>query len=163
MQAMHMMGLISLWSSVISVTVTNYFSREAGFIDTSEQPAEGLDDEEVEEEDWNKVTSNPYIQFKYFVNCDDDLLITARMIIDEICSVAVKEDKAAESEEVSEESPVPSFQEAVSVFEAGQRYMCSFSLDDASLAQLDQLERELLFVCWACPTKQTPVLDYFKK
>jgi hypothetical protein len=48
--------------------------------------AEGLD-----EGDWKKVTSNPEIQFKIFVNCDDDLLTTARMTIEETCSVADKE------------------------------------------------------------------------
>jgi hypothetical protein len=53
------------------------------------------------------------------VSCDDDLLTTARMTIEEMCSAADKEDKAAESEEeVNEESPIPSFWVAVSRFEA---------------------------------------------
>jgi hypothetical protein len=75
-------------------------------------------DEEVEEEDSKKVTSNPEIQFKDFVNCDD-LLTTARMTTEETCNAADKEDKAAESEEeVDEESPIPSFWGVVSRFEA---------------------------------------------
>jgi hypothetical protein len=42
--------ITSLWNSVSSVTITNCF-RKAGFVNTSEQPARGLDEEEVEEED----------------------------------------------------------------------------------------------------------------
>jgi hypothetical protein len=64
--------IMTSWNSVSSVTITN-FLRKTGFVDNAEQPAEGLDEEEVEEEDWRKVTSNPEVQFKNFVNCDDDL------------------------------------------------------------------------------------------
>jgi hypothetical protein len=65
------------------------------------------------------LTSNPEIQFKDFVNCDDDLLTIVRMTIEEICSAAGEGDKAAESEEeVNEESLIPSFGKAVSRFEA---------------------------------------------
>jgi hypothetical protein len=42
-------------------------------------------------------------------------------------------------------------------------YLCSFGLDDASLVWLDQLEREVFFLCEICPTKQTSFLDYFRK
>jgi hypothetical protein len=53
------------------------------------------------------------------MNCDDDLLITARMTTKETHSAADKEDKAAESDEqVDEESLIPSFGKAVSWFEA---------------------------------------------
>jgi hypothetical protein len=61
-------------------------------------------------------------------------MMTSRMTIEEICSAADKEYKAAESEEVNEESPIPSFGETVSGFEAIQRYTYSFRLHDASLA-----------------------------
>jgi hypothetical protein len=44
--------------------------QKAGFVNTSEQLAEGLDEEDVDEEDRKKVTSYPEIQFKDFVNCD---------------------------------------------------------------------------------------------
>jgi hypothetical protein len=43
-----------------------------------------------------KVTSNQEIQFKDFVNCDDDLLTTPRMTIEEICCAAGKEDSCRE-------------------------------------------------------------------
>jgi hypothetical protein len=73
--------ITSSWNSLSSVSITNCF-RKAGFINTSEQSAEGLD----EEEDWKKVTSDPKIQSKDFVRCDYDLFMTARMAIGEICS-----------------------------------------------------------------------------
>jgi hypothetical protein len=38
--------------------------RKAGFVDISEQPAEGLDEKEMKKEDRKKVTPNPEIQFK---------------------------------------------------------------------------------------------------
>jgi hypothetical protein len=46
-----------------------------------------------------------------------------------------KEDRAAESDEVNEESPI-----TVSRFEAVRRYMCSLILLDASLARLTRWE-----------------------
>jgi hypothetical protein len=42
---------------------------------------------------WKKVLSNPEMQFKDFVNCDDG-----------------KEDNAAENVEVNKESAIPSFE-----------------------------------------------------
>jgi hypothetical protein len=62
LHTLHM--ITSSWNSVFSVTITSCF-RKVGFVNTSEQPAEGLDEKEVEE-DKLKVTSNPEIQFKDF-------------------------------------------------------------------------------------------------
>jgi hypothetical protein len=76
------------------------------------------------EKDWKKVTSNPGTQCKDFVNCDDNPSTTARMTIQEIHRAADKDDKAADSQEaVSAESPIPSFEMAVSGFEAVQMYV----------------------------------------
>jgi hypothetical protein len=47
--------ITSSWNLVSSVTITNCF-RKAGFVNTSEQLSEGLDEKEVEKEYWKKVT-----------------------------------------------------------------------------------------------------------
>jgi hypothetical protein len=78
--------------------------------------AKGLNEAQVKEQNWKKVTSNPEIKFKDFANCDD-LLTTAKMI-DKTCSAAGKEDKASDSEEEVDKSPIPSSGEAVPRFEA---------------------------------------------
>lgn len=43
------------------------------------------------------------------MNCDDILFTATSITIEELCSAADKEDKSAVSEEVTEESPIPSF------------------------------------------------------
>jgi hypothetical protein len=64
------------------------------FVNTSQQTAEGSNEEEAEE-DWKMVTSNPEIQFKHSVNCND-LPTRARMTTEETCSAADKEDSCTE-------------------------------------------------------------------
>jgi len=44
-----------------------------------------------------------------------------------------------------------------------QWYQTSFPTDNASMQGLTQSERELLFVCQTCQTKQTTLLNYFTK
>jgi hypothetical protein len=60
----------------------------------------------------------------------------------------------------NEQQPVPVFGEAVTVFEMMWRCITSFPIDDASMQQLTELEREMLFH-QTCQTKQTALLDYF--
>lgn len=106
---------------------------------------------------WKKATLNTEIQFKDFLNCDDNLLTTARMTTQEICSAVNKQDKAAQSEQrVSNVWPIPSYGKAVS------EATLFFRRDDASLAWLDQPTRELLFH-QPRSTKEMSVSDYFKK
>jgi hypothetical protein len=125
LQTMHV--IMYSGNSVCSVTIPICFTK-AGFAKTSEQLAEGLN-----EKYWKKVTSNPEIIFRDFVNCAHDLLTIARMTTEEICSAANKENKASESEVEVEET---------SVLHLGKQFLglrlfegtASFTLDDASLA-----------------------------
>lgn len=89
-------------------------------VNTSEQLAKGLDEEEVEEEDWNEVIWSPEIQFKDFVNLwHFDYSKNDHWRNRQCCC---QKDTAAECEEVSEESLIPSFQEALSGFESVRTY-----------------------------------------
>jgi hypothetical protein len=59
---LHAMHIIkSSMTSVNSMSITSCI-RKAGFVNISEQLAKGIDEEQMEEEDWNEVTSNPEIQ-----------------------------------------------------------------------------------------------------
>lgn len=75
----------------------------------------------------------------------------------------VKRENTESEDDFEEEMLVPTFGEAVAGYEDVRRYMCSFKLDDDSLAHLNRLEKELLFMRHTCPTKQTSLLDYLKK
>jgi hypothetical protein len=110
-------------------------------------PGEDEDEDDIREEDWRKLSSE--IDFSDFVICDDDVLTTSRLSIEDVYNAAEKdmENKDAESdEEVEEVTPVPTFGEAVAGFEVVRQYMCSFKIYDTSPVQLHQLERELLFL-----------------
>jgi len=66
-------------------------------------------------------------------------------------------------EDVEEEQPVPAFEDAGASFEMMRWCLTSFPIDDASMKQLIQLERELLFIHRTCHTKLSTLLNYLKK
>lgn len=85
--------------------------------------------------------------------------------MEDICSTA-SEDKYVEEksdEDVEEEQSVPTFWEVVAGLEIVWQYLNTFPVDNASIQWLAHLEMELLFICKTCQTKQTTLLDYFKK
>jgi hypothetical protein len=159
----NVMHMIVTWNAVSSATFVNCF-RKVGFTATYMTPGEDEDEDDVREEDWRKLSYE--IDFSNSVICDDDVLTTSRLSIEDMCDAAEKymENKDAESdEEVEEVTPVPTFGEAVAGFEAVRQYMCFFKIGDASLVRLHQLQREFLFTQQTPPTKQKSLLDYFKK
>jgi hypothetical protein len=66
-----------------------------------------------------------------------------------ICSA--DKDVEESDEDVEEEQPVQTYEEAVTGFETGGWYVTWFTIDDAWMYWL------------TCQTKQTALLDYFRK
>jgi centromere protein B len=92
-----------------------------------------MEDEKVEEEDWKKV-SNQAVTFTEFVNCDNDVMTTVLLIVEDIGDAASEDkDVREKSDDLDEEQPVPAFGEAVAAFETVRRYMTSFPVDDVSM------------------------------
>jgi hypothetical protein len=97
MQVMHM--IVVSWNAVSSGTIVNCF-RKAGFTVTHMPPGEDEDEDDVREEDYSKLSSE--IDYSDFVICDDNVLTTSTLSIEDMCDAVEKymENKDAKTDEV---------------------------------------------------------------
>jgi hypothetical protein len=88
------------WSFVTSDTIEHCFSKAGfGVVDLSKN----VEDEKAEEEDWKKV-SYQAVTFTEFVNCDNNVMTTALLSVEDICDAASEDkDMREESDDLDEE------------------------------------------------------------